>query len=68
MSLLRCCIAKNVEINELFRDREEVWGVVMGRWDGGCGSRLVGWYAPDYGYVYGEGAVVNVRNKYINPF
>jgi len=61
VSLLRSCIAKLVEINEWFGDREEEWGVITGRWDGGCWSRLVGWCVFDSGYVYGdEGAVVTV--------
>ena len=60
MGLLRRCITKLVEINERFGDREEKWGVVTGRWDGGCSGRLVEWCVPDFGYVYGEGEVVTV--------
>ncbi len=61
MGLLRCCVVKLIEISEWFGDREKAWGVVTGRWDGGCGSRLVGWCVPNIGYVYGEGAVVVVN-------
>ena len=60
MGLLRSCIAKLVKINEWFGDREEEWGVVTGRWDGGCGIHLMGWCVPEFGYVYGEGAMVTV--------
>ncbi len=60
MSLLRGCIAKLAEINEWFRDREKVWAVVTDRWDGGVGSSLRGRCVPDFGYVYGEGAVITV--------
>jgi len=49
VGLLRGCVAKLIEIDEWFGYREKKWGVVTGRWDGGCGSRLVGWCVPNLG-------------------
>ncbi len=60
MGFLRSYVAKLIEVNEWSGYREEEWGVVTGRWDGGCGSRLVGWCVSIFLYVYDEGAVVSV--------
>ncbi len=60
MGLLRSYVAKLIEVNEWFGYREEEWEVVTSRWDGGCGSSLLGWCVSNFGYVYGEGAVVAV--------
>ena len=35
MGLLWDCVAKFIEVNEWFGYREEEWGAVTGRWDGG---------------------------------
>ncbi len=51
MGLLRRSISKLVEMSERFGDREEEWGMVTCRWDGGCGSRRVGCYVPILGMV-----------------
>ena len=60
MGLLRRCITKLVEVDERFGDREEEWGVVKGRWGGGCSGHLGELCVPDFFYVYGEGAVVTM--------
>jgi len=41
VGLLRSCVAKLIEVNEWFGDRKKEMGGDYGRWDGGCGSRLV---------------------------
>jgi hypothetical protein len=60
MGLLRIYTTKLVEVDERFGDREEEWGVATGRWDGGCSGRLGELRVPDFGYVYGKGAVVAI--------
>ncbi len=51
MGLLRRCITKLVEINERFGDREEEWGVVTGRWDGGIVAVWWGGVSPILGML-----------------
>jgi hypothetical protein len=60
VGFLRSCVAKLIEVNERVGYREEEWGVVTGRWDGGCGNRLVGVRVSNFGYVNEVGMVVVV--------